>query len=300
MAGRVFASDDHGATWTARPVPTKANLHAVWSDGKHAVAVGDGGVIASYDTTWSITTLAPKLTFHSVWGDGAWVFAVGGDRDTGVIATSGDSGLHWGYRIVHDTTLTAVSGKDADHVIAVGTHGAIYGTSSRFGWEPIVVPDVELSADGNTRSTSNPLLNDDYADVRYATGEWIAIARLGPLVSSKDGRTWSQLEPSQCTSSATAFRRGTDLIVAGLVEHAVFHDGVWKNVDIHPPATLGRMWRTPGGELYSAAYHGGWTPNPRYYSSLGCTGCPAYTNEPYAGAILRSIDDGVTWKQLTR
>jgi len=66
------------------------------------------------------------------------------------------------------------------------------------------------------------------------------------------------------------------------------------------------MWRTPAGVLYSAAYHGGRTSNPVYFSNMGCPQgstpktCPPYIDVPYAGAVERSTDDGATWTLLTK
>jgi hypothetical protein len=306
--GRVFTSSDAGATWRANPVATKTNLRAVWNDGQgHTVAVGDAGLVAYRGGgAWKTVTLAPKLPMTAVWGHGSWVFAVGGENNVGVIAWSADSGARWYFSVVHDTVLTAVAGFDHEHVRAVGTRGAIYGTDDGYGWSPIAVPEVvHTDPDGSGTMISNPLVLDDYYSLRYDAGSWLAVGMIGYVVESKDGHAWTRHD-GQWAINGTAFHRGADLVLVGAVERSILHAGAWKSTDSNPPAALGKIYRTPSGALYTAAYHGGWTSNPIYYSNSGCppgstqTSCPAMIDTPYSGAVMKSIDDGVTWTLLTK
>jgi len=97
-----------------------------------------------------------------------------------------------------------------------------------------------------------------------------------------------------------AFHHAGDIVLVGPVERSVLHGGAWKSDDLYPPAELGTIFRTPSGVLYSAAYHGGLTANPSYYSNAGCHGCPSHIDVPWSGAVMKSIDDGVTWTLLTK
>lgn len=98
-SGKVVRSDDGGKSWRRQPTPTENNLQgiAAW-DARHAVAVGNHGVILRTDDageSWVETkqddTGQPNKLFRvQIFGDTAW--AVG---EFHTLLQSLDRGLSW-------------------------------------------------------------------------------------------------------------------------------------------------------------------------------------------------------------
>ncbi len=317
-AGRAFASDNGGATWTAQQLPTREELYAVWSDHNgHAVAVGAHGAASYLDHgTWKLAATYTSETLRAVWGDGEWIVAVGGDNygddETGVIAWSGDAGATWSRTIVHDTILGTVAGSDPDHVIAIGSHGAIYGTASRSSWRPIAVPFVERWGDGG-RGITNPLGLDGGVAIARLGARWFVLDSGGGVFTSPDGVAWHRddaLGPdgSLFFAAAGLVTRGSELVAFDRWGREAQRTAGWARTPTpsHPTAApaFAAYTATASGVIYAAGYEGGSTANPIYFSGSGCpigttaAACPPYLNLPYVGVIARSTDGGATWTSL--
>ncbi len=319
-AGRAFASNDSGATWTSQQLPTHEELYAVWSDPNgHAVAVGEHGAASYLDHgTWKLAATDTTETLRAVWGDDKWIVAVGGDNhgdeESGVIAWSGDAGATWSHSVVHDTMLTAVAGSDPDHVIAIGSHGAIYGTASRFSWRPIAVPFVERWGDGGRAITSALGLDTGVAIARLGT-RWFVLDSGGGVFTSSDGLAWQRddaLGPDRSLFFSTTglVARGSELVALDRWGRRARRIGAWANAPTssHPTGApaFAAYTATARGVIYAVGYEGGTTANPIYFSGAGCpvgataASCPPYIDLPYVGVIARSTDGGATWTSLVR
>ncbi|MGN6103694.1 MAG: hypothetical protein ACTHU0_01190 [Kofleriaceae bacterium] len=304
--GRVATSGDAGATWITDRAPTGAWLTAVWSDGRGLViAVGEHGAIARRDgATWTTPASGTGHPLTAVWGDGAWIVAVGGGYDQGsergVIAWSSDRGATWSTRIVPETIFRAVYGRDADHVVAVGSDGTIYGTQRRGAWEPRVSPIVERTPGG--RSVSNPVVMADLSVVTADAAGWIALGSGGELVTSPDGVRWTpQDRPFYTAARGVVHHRGAR-VVFGPVERAVQTPRGWRVQDLRSHGMLDGIAITPGGTIYAVGHTGGRVPNPAHFTSMGCrdAACPDTVDLPWRGVVQRSRDAGATWTLLTR
>lgn len=316
--GRVVESVDRGATWSSRASPTTADLHAVWSDGRgHGVAVGARGTALFLDHgAWKLATIGTMHDLRALWGDGDWIVAVGGTRtgddDEGVIAWSGDGGASWTHAIVHDTRLVAVAGTDPDHVVAVGSKGAIYATDGRHVWRPIATPFIARDGHGG-RVTSNSLVLTDLVAITHAGKTWFALGSGGTVLVSGDGVAWTIDQALQPGTSLDfqgfgLVARSAQVVALGRWERATRRAGKWHREQmaaLDGPALVG-FAVTASGITYAVGYEGGRTPNPRYYSNMGCPRgagappCPESINVPYRGTIARSTDGGATWSKLVK
>lgn len=107
--GRIFVSDDAGASWRAAVSPTEATLTALaFIDARHGVAVGHDAAIVRTDDGgehWQLVEAAPEdeEPLLALWFDSdGHGFAVGA---YGRVAESRDGGLTWVHRDIDDQEL---------------------------------------------------------------------------------------------------------------------------------------------------------------------------------------------------
>jgi hypothetical protein len=165
-SGFLYTSVNYGSNWTSRVT----DLARLWTgvassaDGKKLVAVINGGNIYTsidYGTNWTSQTGSGSRTWSAVTSssDGTRLAAAVGNAQSGVVYTSGDSGVTW----TPNTTASAqwsslASSSDGSHLAAVynvTAPGYIYtsGDSGATWLQRLGAPNLDwagvaVSADG--------------------------------------------------------------------------------------------------------------------------------------------------------
>jgi photosystem II stability/assembly factor-like uncharacterized protein len=147
-SGRIIATTDAGATWTAQISNSAYNLNGVWfTDANNGWAVGaTGAVLQTFDggATWTriISNASENLT--DVWfasRDTGWVVGA-----NGVVLRTFDRGVTWNRVTPTAFDLESVAFAGTTDGWAVGAAGIILGTHDRgLSWY-IVQPAVTAQA----------------------------------------------------------------------------------------------------------------------------------------------------------
>jgi len=156
----LFASTDHGATWTVRVEEYMNRITAVTSsaDGSYWLAGGaifSSFILASNDRAHSwIETPSPKLEWTSIAASADGRAAVAAAGYSGIYVTS-NGGTNWTATSVPYAGWMGVdSSADGSKFAAVANNGFVYiSTNSGIGWLPANAPtanwsSVASSADG--------------------------------------------------------------------------------------------------------------------------------------------------------
>lgn len=190
LATGVFASRDHGATWTPlAPAAQRSLMYGLWARGDELFAVGEDVILHSVDRarTWSARSPARKqaspemrswasATYRAVWGDASSARVVVGD---GALESS-DRGSTWTRAMLPEAVggeLNAVWGPALHELYAVGKNGALLKRTDR--WRALAT-GLE-----SRRPDLFGIWGSSGADV-FAVGEG------GTIIHSTDGgKTWS-------------------------------------------------------------------------------------------------------------
>jgi hypothetical protein len=173
-------STNAGATWSTSTMTTTS----VWSDIAYGdgefVAVSQGGDTIDYSSngvTWSSTTIPGGNAFETVaYGGGVFV-AVGEDGSTG-LAWYSDNGVNWTQGTI------AVAGV----VSVVYGDGEFVGVSEGAGSSNSAV----YSSNGVNWTATTLQSSDDWEDVAYADGEFVAVNWSDSTYDySSNGSAWS-------------------------------------------------------------------------------------------------------------
>jgi hypothetical protein len=109
--------------WLAQPLPTKANLRAVWGLADDNIwAVGDGGTTLRFNgVSWQLEPTDVSFSLRGVWGQVAdEIYAVG---DGGILRWNG---VKWSKDgVPHAEGLTSLSGNAAGLALATGSDGRV-------------------------------------------------------------------------------------------------------------------------------------------------------------------------------
>ncbi len=175
--GVVLRTSDGGESWLRQETPTSEHLFAIdFHDRRSGVAVGDWGVIlvtADGGETWRNRSLGEDVMLYDceILPDGTiWIVGEGGR-----IYRSRDGGFHSPAQPV-ESTLFALSFRDASRGVAVGLDGAVVTTDDGGRtWSRVAAP------------TNRPLYEVALRDAEaWAAGDAGAILR-----STDAGATWS-------------------------------------------------------------------------------------------------------------
>jgi photosystem II stability/assembly factor-like uncharacterized protein len=179
MQGKVYTSQDSGASWTGRETGSDQDLRAIaFSDTTHGLVVGDKG--AMYGTNdgkkWEKRNPGTSQNLLTVFtmGAEAWVGGFGG-----VILHSPDNGKTWQQQPTGTTqAIEDIFFYDAQHGWAVGWAGTIMRTSDGGKkWEAVV-----------SKAANWSLTAVKFKDLKNG---WIA-GFAGQLLRTEDGgATWT-------------------------------------------------------------------------------------------------------------
>ncbi|MCW5605889.1 MAG: sialidase, partial [Burkholderiales bacterium] len=145
--GRIFLSDDEGATWNATPSPTEATLTAVWfADARHGWVVGHDAVILRTDdagANWHVAHAAPAeerplLDVRFIGPERG--FAVGA---YGAYLETSDGGRTWTARGIADDDrhLNGIAAGAGGELLIAGESGALLlSTDGGRRWERLESP----------------------------------------------------------------------------------------------------------------------------------------------------------------
>jgi len=182
--GTIFASDDLGANWEARPSGTNATLYSIFGagDGRRLWVVGDQGTVLESDDgslTWVARKSDTTSALFSIFGtsDGKHLWAVG---SWGALVESDDGGENWTWRKVGTRRdLRSISGtSDGKRLWIAG------------GWGTILESDdggASWKARQEENQTSFHSVYGTCDGKQVSVGGWF-----GTIVQSSDGgATWT-------------------------------------------------------------------------------------------------------------
>ncbi len=204
--GISWTSPD-GNTWTQHLLASNSFQSVAWS-GTQFVAAGSGVWTSPDGVTWTVvSTLPADSTGNQVWFSVNWVggkgYASGYNYTTGLAMSqmSTDNGTTWTAGDMAEVALGIASdGGTPARLVAVGAGGA-----------------VMISTDGTTWSSGGVGLpsGQDFHDVAYGNGQFVAITTGGAIYSSTTGATSWVLREATSASLYGIARTGNEFIVVG-------------------------------------------------------------------------------------
>jgi len=277
--GRLYTSDDYGATWTERYPPGGAPADKSWravasdSDGSHLIAaVYDGRLYTSSNSgaTWDERYPPGGAPADKSWravtsdSDGSHLIAaVFGGR----LYTSSNSGVTWDERYppggapADKNWVSVASDSDGSHLIATVNGGRLYtGVSADGGvtytWTERYPPGG-VPANGNWDAVAS---DSDGSHL-------IAAAFTGRLYTSGDyGATWTERQPAGDINkdwiSVASDSDGSRLIAAvfgGRLYTSGDYGATW--IEHRPAGDVNKNWRavasdSDGSRLIAGIYQG--------------------------------------------
>ncbi len=274
--GTIMHSSDSGDTWSTQASGTTNDLWAIAArSSAEAWAVGDRGT-ALYTTnggaTWQARTLGDSgttLTLKSiVWEDAPSNFGIiVGDQ--GYAAFTAVGGKFWSpARSVSDKMFNSVARASFMNWFAVGTYGLIARTKdSGLSWQILVSP------------TPNHLMSVAFSDANNG----VAVGSSGTIIRTTDGGTTWNLVSSSTGEEINA------------VSFTLF-SGAWavtSSASLLRSQDAGASWGTTTLPVVGIAQFFGMS------FTTSSAGWLCGRLNPGGTAVLRTLDGGVTWTQLS-
>lgn len=298
LAGGVYALDI-----IKEQLTDKTLYDAAW-DGQQLVVVGAGGFVAasSNDTIWNVRSMGTSVDFRSIVWTGSMLITVG-KRGTIRTSTNGMSSGSTGSSGVTNDLYTVFW--DGNKAIAAGDNGTVITSTDGVSWSAPLNTGIKLRIydmawNGNVNKrvyvavgeqglilTSTNLstwdsirvsgVDRDLYSITWIGSEFIAVGENSmaycATLTSKDGKIWTatcRFFPDRVYSLVSA---DSAVIAVGYVIFKISLSGDQKNIhsDLAPRQK----------PLYSIINKG------KQLIAVGAGGC-----------ILKSTDNGVTWKPL--
>ena len=281
--------EEVGRTWNKITAPLDISYNAIdYVPEGVFVAVGStSGIHTSTDgNNWTVATTGNFGTFKGVVGLSSEVVAVGGGgtiaRSTNAASSFTSTNIYQRKQVGFIPSYTPRNIPQSLNAVAVGSYifpNAITGVSTTTPHERVVVVGAagtilytEPGLTGLTTSfvISNKFASQDFHDVAYHDGTFIAVGNQGSIYRSIDGETWSGVTTTSITKNLKGISYGKDKWI-----------GVGQDTIIISSVDDGNNWSTVsvGGSFQLNSVH--------------------YENDVWlavggAGMAMNSID-GTTW-----
>ncbi|MCC7175960.1 MAG: hypothetical protein IT159_12255 [Bryobacterales bacterium] len=281
---RLLVTENHGATWTSRPLPAGTNWRAVkFLDARRGYVAGDKGALATTADggyNWQTVPLPARETLTAIqWkGESGWVAGHGG-----VIVHTADGGRTWALQNSQvNQPIESLYFADANHGWAVGwvgtvtrttdggrtwqkgetPAGMVWSLSSVYfrdplnGWAVGFNGEILRSRDGGAtwQTQESPVQNWLTSVIFDRAGRgWIAADEC-VLLSEDGGETWRVTEPTTDRLFLTWLQRTDDSLWL-LGQYGVLKrspdDVAWRQLDsptklVVEPSRYMAQTATPG------------------------------------------------------
>ncbi len=237
--GRIVTAQP-GAAWVATSIGDELALTDVAGDGARWVAVGDAGTIVESDGDgWTLTKSPTTERLTAVWvgKNGKRAVAVGAGGT--IIGRTGDQPWIIEYQMDAEVTFNDIGAQSSQHLMAVGTHGAIV-------W--LLHGQWEAHTD---------VTDETLASVTYQHGSWWVASPQGN-VYERGCKVWDFHEAVAQNHIHSVRALDGKLYAAGSWEWlAVWEMGAWKTLyEGHCKASYMDVTQSLSGALYTVGSYG--------------------------------------------
>ncbi|MDB6074152.1 MAG: hypothetical protein JWO89_1792, partial [Verrucomicrobiaceae bacterium] len=227
--GVTWTSPD-GNNWTEHAQSGKNFISAAWS-GSQFVASGSGVWTSPDGITWT-NAIPVDTNAQQVWTMVTWVggkgYASGYDYANGVALnkTSLD-GTTWSTGALTRTVLGMAKNTDGSRLLAVGVSGtAMYSIDNGSTWQGGAID----------------LGGQDFNDVTFGAGKYVAVTSGGSIWSTLDGQSWDRLSAGSGVLNSVT-RATNEFIAVGSSGRVLrsFDGKSWRFAESKTSSTLARV-----------------------------------------------------------
>jgi hypothetical protein len=245
--------EEVGRTWNKITAPLDISYNDIdYTPEGVFVAVGStSGIHTSTDgNNWTVATTGNFGTFKGVVGLSSEVVVVGGAgtiaRSTNAASSFTGTNIYQRKQVGFIPSYTPRNISQSLNAAAVGTYifpNALTGISTTTPHERVVVVGAggtilytEPGLSGLTTSfiISNKFASQDFHDVAYHDGTFVAVGNQGSIYKSIDGETWSGVTTTSITTNLKSIAYGSDKWIAvgaaGTIISSVDNGNNWSVV----------------------------------------------------------------------